>query len=734
MFVMALNGPSVTAESIPHAGWGPPWWHPMHLGNSAILLSLWAAAVIATAGVVLGLVAVGKGARPSIRLMVGTALGVTVVFAVLIPAGSTDAISYAIDGAMTATGHSPYVMEPAQFVKEGGTIGRYSSVTWRSTLSDYGPLATASEWLAVKLSGGSQHAVLTGARVATMTFWIKVWAALSFGAIVLLLDWLLRADDIMRRRAHLLWSLNPLLIWEIVGAGHIDGVAVAFGLAGIGLLWTRRPGTPEDAPAQTIGLTRAVIAGALIGAAIAVKIPFAVYAVAAAWMLRHQIRQLVAVAIGALIVVIPSYGLAGTASIKVLFTRGNQNPTWDNLYNIFYRPFNVNTTSTPKDLNDIAIVLMLGLVVMLLWRLPQRTPRWPAVPVAMALSMAWLFVWPFQRPWYDVMLIGLLVLYPASRLDWVVLGRLGFAAITYMDAVTIVPQNGRLALLQFHEGWWITPAARVVAVIWLIWLCITGRWGWRPGPTETPTSAPDLQGVAKLSTATSLWTSLWISIVENLVVNFTANPQVALICPPVPCAMDDEQTELIEVPERHRRHVRPMVLAGIAALAVAVGAGGAYAATNHSPTPATTSAYTGTATPTSSAPAATPARPHRFGWGVRTGFGRLGLGVGAGTLEHGTVTIRKKNGTDETVDVQRGTVTAVSSTSITIKSTDGFTASYAVSSDTVVDAESAGIGSVKTGDNVYVTATASGSTSTAMDIMDATAVKNGRAHFATPSS
>jgi hypothetical protein len=521
MFVIALNGPSLTAEAIPHAGWGPPWWHPLHLGNSFILLILWAAALIATAGVILGLIAVARGARPSIRLMIGTALGLTAVFAVLIPAGSTDVISYAIDGAMAATGHSPYVVEPVQFVKEGGTIGRYSSHTWQTSLSDYGPLATASEWLAVKLSGGSQAAVLTGTRIATMTFWLKLWAALSFGSVVLLLDWLLRADDVMRRRAHLLWSLNPLLIWEIVASGHIDGVAVAFGLAGIGLLWTRRPGTPEapsttTGPAQTISLTRAVFAGALIGAAIAVKIPFAVYAVGAAWMLRHQLRQLVAAIIGALIVIIPSYGLAGTASVKVLFTRGNQNPTWDNLYNIFYRPFNVNTTSTPKDLNDIAIVLMVGLVVLLLVRLPRQTPRWPAVPVAMALSLAWLFVWPFQRPWYDVMVIALLALYPASRLDWVVLGRLGFAAITYMDAVTILPQNGHLALLQFHEGWWITPAARLIAVIWLIWLCITGRWGWRSGPAETPTAAPDLQDATKLSTISSLCTTLWTPAVDNL--------------------------------------------------------------------------------------------------------------------------------------------------------------------------------------------------------------------------
>jgi hypothetical protein len=435
---------------------------------------------------------------------------------VLIPVGSTDVISYAIDGVMAATSHSPYVIEPVQFIKEGGTIGRYSSLTWQTSLSDYGPLATASEWLAVKLSGGSRSDVLTGANLATMTFWLKLWAALAFGAVVLLLDWLLRADDVMRRRAHLLWSLNPLLIWEIVAGGHIDGLAMAFGLAGIGLLWTRRPGTPADAPAEPIGLARAAIAGALIGAATAVKIPFAFYAIGAVWMLRHQIRQLVVAVVGCLIVLIPSYALAGSASITVLFTRGNQEPTWDNLYNVFYRPFNPSTDSVPGNINDIAAILLLGLVVLLLIRLPQRTPRWPAVPVAMALSLAWLFVWPFQRPWYDVMVIGLLALYPASRLDWVVVGRLGFVAVTYMDAVTILPRSSSMAMLQFHEGWWVTPAARLIAVIWLVWLCITGRWGWWSNPTEAPASAPELLSPTKLSTVLLLCTALWISTVDNM--------------------------------------------------------------------------------------------------------------------------------------------------------------------------------------------------------------------------
>ena len=45
----------------------------------------------------------------------------------------------------------------------------------------------------------------------------------------------------MRLRAHLLWSVNPLLLWEIVAGGHIDGLAAAFGLLGIVALRVRTP-------------------------------------------------------------------------------------------------------------------------------------------------------------------------------------------------------------------------------------------------------------------------------------------------------------------------------------------------------------------------------------------------------------------------------------------------------------------------------------------------------------
>ena len=189
---------------------------------------------------------------------------------------------------------------------------------------------------------------------------------------------------------------------------------------------------------------------------------------------------------------------------------------------------------------------------------------------------------------------------------------------------------------------------------------------------------------------------------------------------------------------RRWRPGRPVAVAGVAVVALAGGAGVGYAATHSlSAKGATdTAAVAAAASPSPSASAAPGSgSATRHGWRAFAGgpgrFGAFGFG-GAGRVVHGQITVPKSGGGYQTLDVQSGTVTAVSTGSVTVKSADGFTATYTVTSKTVVDAESAGIGSVKAGDKIFVTATVSGSTATAADIVDLTAVKAGRASFGFP--
>ena len=96
---------------------------------------------------------------------------------------------------------------------------------------------------------------------------------------------------------------------------------------------------------------------------------------------------------------------------------------------------------------------------------------------------------------------------------------------------------------------------------------------------------------------------------------------------------------------------------------------------------------------------------------------------------HGQFVVGKSGGGYETIDVQSGQVTAVSTTSITLKSADGFTKSYVVASSTLVDAQRDGIGSVKIGNQASVQATVSGSAATAVSIEDLTLLQQERPAF-----
>jgi len=155
----------------------------------------------------------------------------------------------------------------------------------------------------------------------------------------------------------------------------------------------------------------------------------------------------------------------------VLFLRGQQ-ITWDNLYQVFYRPFGVGgglgSDVVPGWVFPVALALFLVVAVLAFFRLPDRVPGLPAVSPALALSLAWVFFWPFQRPWYDVMIIALLALYPSSSLDLVVLVRLCFGAVTYMEAAHI-PNTAWFQQVQFFEGDWLTSTVRFLSAAALIW-------------------------------------------------------------------------------------------------------------------------------------------------------------------------------------------------------------------------------------------------------------------------
>jgi hypothetical protein len=173
--------------------------------------------------------------------------------------------------------------------------------------------------------------------------------------------------------------------------------------------------------------------------------------------------------------------------------------------------------------------------------------------------------------------------------------------------------------------------------------------------------------------------------------------------------------------ERSRRIA---IGSAVAVVAMLGGAAVAFAATNATASPSASAV--GASSSPSPKPAPQFGRPfHRFGVGPGGTFG-FGFPGGVFGPVHGQVVVVKPGGSYQTVDFQRGKVTAVSTSSITVRSSDGFTASYSVAASTMVDAQRDGIGSVKVGNQVSVLAMVSGSKATATSITDITLFQQGQ--------
>ena len=469
--ILIMIGVSTVRHSmaVPLMPW-PPGIPPLEFSGRLppmlVYLALWAAALLGGGGVIAGLAALARGARFPARPLLAASFVAVAAFTVLQPAGSTDTLSYASYGRIAAIGHNPYLMTPNQLRLIGDPVGQLANQVWKRQGSLYGPLATVEQRAAADLGGTS---------AARIVFWLKLWNALLFCAIALGLDRLLRSDPARRARAHLLWSLNPLLLWALIAAGHLDVLAAGASILALTLV-RARPQDPvrgnTDQQNELTGLLTGLAAGVLIGVAADFMLTYLLLGVALLWALRRQALAFGAALAGICVTVVPAYLPVGSPLIRALLERRGK-ASADNIYHLF-----PSLQGQMPPAADVAIVLgFLALAALLLRRLPDAAPRLPAIQPALALGLAWLFLWYYQLPWYDTMIIGLLALYPASRLDYVVMWQFTAGTFALMPGGSSrLPPHGLLTVLNHDAKNFITPIMLIAAVVALVLLCITGDW------------------------------------------------------------------------------------------------------------------------------------------------------------------------------------------------------------------------------------------------------------------
>jgi hypothetical protein len=434
---------------------------------------LWVALISGMAGLAGVLVAIQRGWKPHPHRMIVGGLLAASVLAVIPAMGTLDMLNYAAYGRMVVLGHSPYVSTPLELRRAGDPIGLLTTRAWADVPSTYGPVATVTEWTASWLGGTS---------MAWTVLWLKVWNVLAFAFTALVLDRLVGPDRTARARAHALWTLNPLLLWHLVAGGHVEALAVGLAVAG---LWVVRSATRTGAPWWHL-----FAAGALLGAAAGVKIPFAIFGLGVACAVRHSARAFAAVVLGALSVLVTGYALVGPAAISAL-ARRSENPSWIDPWRLVM--VMTDWTPAPWMLSWGSLGLSAIVAVLLLQSLPLWPAEQQAVRIALATGVAWMIVTPVYFPWYEAMLVPLLALRPASRLDEFTMWRMTIASLASLPGVALGFHSDGLRQFIIVMAGLFTPTVLLVSGLVLIVVAarrlripLSGRSPLRPETNNSP--------------------------------------------------------------------------------------------------------------------------------------------------------------------------------------------------------------------------------------------------------
>jgi hypothetical protein len=496
----ALLGPSAVQPDLP--GSGPPFSLAAHPAPGLVVGLTAAGLPLGALGLGLCLYAVRHGWRCAPRPLLIAGLLVAVAFALMPPVGSSDHLNYAGYGRMVVTGHDPYSTRAADLPHDP-VLGAVQD--WRKAPSVYGPILTWQETFASWIGGTS---------VRLTVFVLSVTNVLAFALVGLLLYRCAGPRGPQRLRGVLLWTLNPLMLFQLVGGAHNDTLGIAAAAGALAAFAPRAARVPEALRAGAGRLPpigRTLLTGVLVGAAIAIKLPAGLVGGGPAWVLLREWRatrergtllRIAALFAGAGIVVLVAFASAGPHAFDQVS-----------------RASNSVSLASPWHLLDVALgqrwvirtgslLLLAALVGLLVRALPRDLDLDPAGPergpgdpvaegrlVALALVLAWLFAAPYVLPWYDGLgwaVLALVALRAWSRLEWAVLAHTTALSLAYLPARG--PEFARLPG-SLH---WLFTTVRPTVIPWVltvVLLALVGMCLRRPRPAREPVRRPPAPAV-----------------------------------------------------------------------------------------------------------------------------------------------------------------------------------------------------------------------------------------------
>lgn len=459
LLAVAAAGESAAVPGLGPVAAYPAWSFDLGPSSAVVASLLSVAYLVGAVGLWLGLRAVVGGARVRRRTAVAATLVVCVAVLCVPPVGSGDHLNYAAYGRIAAAGDDPYVERPTSWRDGTDPVASASQPPWAGTRSVYGPVATATQALTSVIGGDSLR--------LTVWAWQLVVVAAFAGVGAMLTRLASRASgaqsptgagraadlDAAGTRVLLLWTLNPFVVGPAVLGAHVDVLAVALAVAGVALAG-RYP----------------LLAGAAVGAAAAVKLPYALAAIALCWGVRRLGRRgwgsLAQGVLGALAVWVPAHAWAGDHVYDQL-ERARSFVSLATPWRPLVDWLETDLPSEPVRAAVAGTALPLALVVMaIVVVLVRRVPLAAGDPVTESSTRAllvlvggWVLVAPYALPWYDVGLWAPLALLAPSLVDRAVLARSLVLALAYVPGRVV-------GLSQQVED--VTLGFRTLVAPWLI--------------------------------------------------------------------------------------------------------------------------------------------------------------------------------------------------------------------------------------------------------------------------
>jgi hypothetical protein len=293
---------------------------------------------------------------------------------------------------------------------------------------------------------------MVGGTSMLRTVWLlSVLSGIAYVATGALLLRLAGPDPARRVRSQLLWSLNPVLLWNLVAGSHVD-VLGAFCV--VAAFWALRRS----------GLT----AGLALGAATAIKLTMGVFALPFAWSLRHDWRRLAATASAGILTAAVAFAIAPQVVHNAAQVSGQAvvGSPWPALLRKVLLP--VFGTGAAKLTTAMEVTSASVLVILMLVMLPPAldsdiTQR--AARPALALAAGYLLGTSYVRPWYDAAAWLLLALLVPSWFDLVLLAHTVLMTLTFGPGLPYPLHPHWLTTLIVQIGYRIVPALQALLLL-----------------------------------------------------------------------------------------------------------------------------------------------------------------------------------------------------------------------------------------------------------------------------